>query len=210
MRDQQLIEARRVAASRLGEPAVRDMVPSQREFLRAIAKQRRGLSFIALAEDERDVARAADAAVGALATHDAVLRHAAAARAPLLAFDACVARSQVYAARIAGADAVLLPACLPVAELEALVSATKSTRMTAVFDVVDASELEMALELRPRAVLLPDPQLALRVGHGIATIVPVRTAHEARELRGIVDAALATRQLVLGGAFQSLVSELDR
>lgn len=210
MRDHQFMEACRAAAARLGEPPIRDMVPSQRNFLRAISKQRRGLSFIALAEDERDVARAIDAAISALAAHDAALRKAAAVRPPVLALDPCVARNQIFAARIAGADAVVLPACLPVTELEALVSAASTARMTAVLDVVDGAELEMALEVRPRAMLLPDPQLARRVGSGIATIVPVRTAAEARELRGFVDAALATRQLVLGGAFQALVSELDR
>ena len=210
MRDPEAIERRRAEAARLGEPPVRDMVPSVRDFLRAISKRRRGLKFVAFADNERDVARAVDAAVAALATQDDSLRLAARARPPLLALDPCVARNQVITARIAGADAVLLPACLPPAELEALISCVRTARMTAVLEVADGAELTMALELRPRALLLPDPELASRVRPGIATIVRVKTASGARELRGVVDAALATRQLVLGGAFQSLVSELDR
>lgn len=186
------------------------MVPAQRDFLRALGTGRRSLAFVALAEDERDVARAVDAAVAGLAAKDPVLRAAAAARPPLLALDLCVSKSQVFAARIAGADAVLLPACLSPVELEALVSAASTTRMVAVFDVADAGELAAVQELRPRAVLLADATLAPRVRAGIASIVQVSTAAQARALRGTVDAALATRELVLGGAFHALVAELTR
>lgn len=210
MRDLESIESRRTAALRVGEPPVRDMVPAQRDFLRALGTGRSSLKFVVLAEDERDVARAVDAAVAGLAARDGVLRMAAAARPPLLALDLCVARNQVFAARIDGADAVLLPACLPPAELDALVSSASSTRMMPVFDVADAAELAMAHELRARAVLLADVALATDVRKGVATMVLAGTATEARALRGVVDAALATRGLVLGGAFQSLVSELDR
>ncbi len=210
MRDLQAIEARRAAALRVGEPAVRDMVPAQRDFLRALGTGRRSLRFVAVAGDERDVARAVDAAVAGLAVRDAALRLAATARPPLLALDFCVAKNQVFAARIAGADAVLVPGCLPPSELAALISATSTTRMLPVFDVADATELAMVLELRPRAVLLADTALARSVRPGVVILARVSAAAEARALRGDVDAALATRELVLGGAFQTLVSELDR
>lgn len=210
MRDPQSIESRRAAALRGGEPPVRDMVPAQRDFLRALGTGRRSLPFVVVAADEQDVARAVDAAVAGLAARDPALRIASVARQPLLALDLCVAKTQVFAARIAGADAVLVPGCLPPSELAALISSASTTRMLPVFDVADATELAMVLELRPRAVLLADAALAGQVRAGVATMVQVSTAADARALRGLVDAALATRELVLGGAFQSLVSELDR
>lgn len=210
MRDLQAIEARRAAAQRVGEPPVRDMVPAQRDFLRALGAGRRSLRFVAVAGDERDVERAVDAAVAGLAARDSELRLAAAARPPLLALDLCVAKNQVFAARIAGADAVLVPGCLPPSELAMLVSTASTTRMLPVFEVADAGELAMVLEVRPRAVLLPDAALAQGLRSGVAVLVEVSTAAGARALRGVVDAALVTRQLVLGGAFQTLVSELDR
>ena len=128
----------------------------------------------------------------------------------MLACDLCVTKAQAFAARIAGADGVIVPACLPPNEVQAVMSGAASTHMLSVLDVQDETELHAAHELRPRAVLLPDTTLCASVRPGITIIVRVSDPESARALQDVADAALATADLVLTTSFQSLVSELDR
>ncbi|MBI2897262.1 MAG: hypothetical protein HYY06_27135 [Deltaproteobacteria bacterium] len=208
MRDMREIDARAAVARRLGEVPVRDMVPSQRHALRAIATHRRRVAVVAWVEDDRDVGRAVDSAVAAVAAADANLRIAAQCGLPVVAMELCVSKGQAFAARIAGADAVLVPACLSPTELGAIVSGATSAHMLPIVEVQNEVELGMALELRPRAVLLRDRRLASTLRPGTTLLLEAAEAMAAREARGIADAIIARPVLVRDPSFQSLVSEL--
>ncbi len=72
---------------------------------------------------------------------------------PLLRKDFIIHPYQVYEARAAGADALLLiAAVLPDAELAELLSLTQSQGMTALVEVHDRQELMRVLSLAPRLV----------------------------------------------------------
>jgi indole-3-glycerol phosphate synthase len=74
-------------------------------------------------------------------------------RLPLLRKDFIVDPYQVYEARAAGADALLLiAAVLPVEALAELLALTHSLGMTALIEVHDQAELERVLPLAPRLV----------------------------------------------------------
>jgi indole-3-glycerol phosphate synthase len=74
-------------------------------------------------------------------------------RLPLLRKDFIVDPYQVYEARAAGADALLLiAAVLPVEALAELLALTHSLGMTALIEVHDRAELERVLPLAPRLV----------------------------------------------------------
>jgi indole-3-glycerol phosphate synthase len=72
---------------------------------------------------------------------------------PLLRKDFILDPYQVYEARVAGADAILLiVAALPLDQLEALLALTHELGMTALLEVHTAEELERIQPLRPRLV----------------------------------------------------------
>lgn len=208
MREMREIEARAAVARRLGDVALRDMVPSQRQALRAVTTHRRRVAVVAWVEDERDVGRAVDAAVAAVAAIDARLAMAAQCGLPVVAMELCVSKAQAFAARIAGADAVVVPACLPPNELAAILSAATSAHMLPILEAHDETELASALELRPRAILLRDRRLATTIRPGTTLLFEVAEASPAREARGTADAIIARPVLVRDPSFQSLVSEL--
>src|SRR5688572_30683019 len=154
MRDPRQIELRREAAAALGNVPIRNMVPASADFLAAVGRQRRGVAIVACVESEHDRTRVTDAEVAALAASDTALRAGLGeAKLPVLASELCVSLPQIFSARLAGADAVLVPAALPGAEVQALLAAASSAHMIGVLEIADAAELG-ALELRPRAALL--------------------------------------------------------
>ncbi|MHB0876840.1 MAG: indole-3-glycerol phosphate synthase TrpC [Anaerolineae bacterium] len=72
---------------------------------------------------------------------------------PILCKDFVVTEYQVYLARVAGADAVLLiAACLEPARLAALMAVVRGLGMTPLVEVHDAGELEAVLPLAPAAI----------------------------------------------------------
>lgn len=195
-------------ARRLGDVNVRDMVPSQRQALRAITTHRRKVAVVAWVEEDRDVGRAVDAAVAAVAAADARLAMAAQCGLPVVAMEPCVSKAQAFAARIAGADAVVVPACLSPNELGAILSGATSAHMLPIVEAHDEAELASALELRPRAILLRDRRLAATVRPGTTLLFEVAEAAPARDARGNADAVIARPVLVRDPSFQSLVTEL--
>jgi indole-3-glycerol phosphate synthase len=164
-------------ATALGEVSVRNVRPSTRDFLFAVMSRRSYLAFVpgvvrrdpgsGFDRAELDVgslARTAqEAGAGALAiASDGPLFggsidefHAIARdlEVPVLRLDYVLDVRQLYAARLAGADAVLLSAgMMDVAALQRLVQQARAMHMHAVVESRDDSDLGRALQV-PGAIL---------------------------------------------------------
>jgi indole-3-glycerol phosphate synthase len=184
---------KRAEIAALGDLPLPEIVPSRRDFTQFIAMQRQGLALIARLQranpdtgatwPDLDVvafARACDDAdAGALAVRTAALYGtsladldtvAAAVTAPILRDDLCLDRQQVYAARLHGADAVLLPAAeLDAAALRELTAVASSMHMATVIEVDAEADLAGALAL-PTACI----GFACMGGDGHADLARVR------------------------------------
>lgn len=226
-RDLWLAEKRREIEN-LGDVATHDLVPSRRDFLQFAATQKRGVAvvarlkradpltggrwpgadLVALARiaDEADVGAVAVCTGGAFAARNGDLEACSAAvSAPVLRDDLCLDAKQIYAARLAGADAVLVPAgALTPAAVVELVEVGASLHMAAVVEARDAAELAVALACPHAAIGLncaaDDGFLALEATRNLAAATPPRrlalVLAEPREpdeiasLAGAIDAAL--------------------
>ena len=162
---------RRLAASRdevhrLGPQPMSEVTPSRRDFAQYVATQRTELAVIArlshcptLANRTALVnyARACDdAEVAALAvvtgphglSADDMAAIAAAVTAPILREALVIDPSQLYHARLHGADAVVVPADAPEdATLHDLVAVASSLHMASVVEVLTLADLRKALAL---------------------------------------------------------------
>jgi len=220
-RDLQLAESRREVAT-LADLRVSEVTPSRRDFAQYTATQRSGLAVVARlqgsattsASERIAQARAYDdAEVAALAvvtdpsqlTLPEMAAIAAATSTPLLRDALCLDRSQVLAARLHGADAVLLP----VAELGAdglaeLVAVARSLHMAALLEVCRAADIASALGITHATLALrcvgADHQLDIAATLALTALIPkqraclvlpeVRALEEARQLLGHCDAIL--------------------
>jgi indole-3-glycerol phosphate synthase len=162
---------KRAESITLGDLPLPEIVPSRRDFTQFIATQRQGLALIARLQranpdtgatwpdlDMAAFARACDdAETAALAVRTATMYGGrladldtvvAAASAPVLRDDLCLDRQQIYAARLHGADAVLLPAAeLDTDALRELAAVAGSVHMAAVVEVGTRAHLDSALAL---------------------------------------------------------------
>jgi len=166
--------ASRNQAQRLASQPVSEVIPSRRDFAQYVATQRTELAVIArLARGPMlpsetaliDHARACDdAEVAALAvmtepdgtSADDMAAIAAAVTAPVLCDALTLDPSQLYHARLHGADAAVFPAgVLDETALHDLVTVASSLHMAAVVEVLTAADL-------PRALALPHVIIGLR------------------------------------------------
>lgn len=165
----QLAESR-AEIDRLAAQPLSEVTPSRRDFAQYIATQKQGLAVVArlgrnaAAKAEGLVAYAQacdDAEVAALmvAAGPSDLRLqdmatvAAGTTAPILRQSLVLDRSQIFAARLHGADAVILATReIDRADLDDLVAVTRSLHMAPVLEVVDSADLAIALTI-PHLVL---------------------------------------------------------
>jgi indole-3-glycerol phosphate synthase len=200
------VESTRPPAPRVAASEVR---PSIRDFTQYLGAGRAALAVIPLLA-RRDVigdvaalaaeldaleipalavATAPDA--GALDDLVAVVR---AVSAPVLRYDCVIDEDRLYESRLAGADAVLVPAALAGAELPRLVSLARAIHVACVVEVATAADCAAASAAGAPVVALARGALALA-----STISPRRpllaqetiaTVADLGRLRGIVDAVL--------------------
>jgi indole-3-glycerol phosphate synthase len=182
-------------------PDTRAITPSIRNFAQAIDRQRQSIEHVPLLLAARpkliEAAQALDdAEVAALAisidARDELATLSAAAAAisvPVLRCDLLLEEFQVYESRAAGADAVLLHACLlPGAQLERLCGAARSTHMAACVACDTAEEIQRAAAARAAVVALSrgDEELLAAVSRRMLVLAldPAAAVH------GRVDALL--------------------
>jgi indole-3-glycerol phosphate synthase len=145
---------------------------------------------------------------------------------PVLCKDFVIDEFQVYRARAAGADAVLLiVAALADGQLAALHELANELGMAALVEVHGGDELERALRIQPRLLGINNRDLKtfdvdLAVTEQLASLVPPGTAlvgesgifsasDVARLARAGVDAVLVGEALMTAGDVAARVSELS-
>ncbi len=160
----QLAESLREVA-RLGRQPVSEVTPSRRDFTQYVATQRQGLAVVARvgrraaasadallaharACDDAEVAALAVATSSAELSLQDMAAIAAATSAPILREALILDRSQLYASRLHGADAVILAAPeLGAAALRELVAVTGSMHMAPVIEVLTEADVDAALDI---------------------------------------------------------------
>ena len=228
---------RRLAASReevrqLAGQDVSEVTPSRRDFALYVATQKQDLAVIARLSRTFDIETTAqlvehartcdDAEVAALAVASAVdgcsiddlAAIANATSAPILRDALTIHPSQLYFARLHGADAALLPAAdLDGSALHELVAVATSLHMAAVIEASSDVDVEVALRLSRVLIGLrcTDDAGALDVERtrALAQRIPpqcpvialpeVRTPAECEALRGSCDAVMVGAALRQGG-----------
>jgi len=238
---------RRLAASqdevrRLVGQSISEVTPSRRDFAQYVATQRSELAVIARlarhpALSQRaamiDYARACDdAEVAALAvvtepegfTTDDMAAIAAAVTAPVLRDAPTIHPSQLYHARLHGADAAVYPAdVLDAATLRELTTVARSLHMASVVEVATPADVDKALALPHIIVGLHctcadgslDPegarQLAAHVPatHTVVILNEATTVAAYRPLRGVCDAVVVGALLHRAGDVAAGVRQIN-
>ncbi len=174
------VRRKREQLQRLKAPDVRNVVPTVKDFSRAVSTRREELAVVAeiaratpeegrlrdaldVAEVSRQLDSASAAALAvatdelACAAHAPDLAIAArAASCPIIARDLILAREQLYHARLMGADAVLLTAAaLSPADLRSSIEILASMHMAAPVEVATESELSAALTCGAKLFVIP-------------------------------------------------------
>ena len=230
-------EARRWAGQRVSE-----VTPSRRDFALYVSTQRTTLAVVARLAPAARRSNAAqliadarawdDAEVAALAVAtgpgeyalDAVQAVAGATSAPILRDDLIVHPAQLYATRLHGADAAVLPAGdLDPALLHELVTVARSLHMAAIVEVLGNAGLETALQL-PHVIIgirCTDVQNRLDViraralaeqvpsQHSVLVLTEITAAAEAEALRGVCDAIVVGDAVLAPGGLAELVQRLS-
>jgi len=190
-----------------------EVTPSRRDFGMYIATQRQELAVIARVQSSNESENLAfavacdDAEVAAIAVPTDTARHGSLAtlrsiaertQAPILRDDLTLHPSQLYAARLHGADAALLPAAeLEQAALADLMRVAASLHMACVVEVQSPADLAKSLSLSKAVIgLNTDIVTMLRLARDIPanrTVVALREPDDtaaARALHGHVDAVV--------------------
>ncbi|MFI5395259.1 MAG: hypothetical protein ACHQ9S_06965 [Candidatus Binatia bacterium] len=228
-------------AYRLAQQSASEVTPSRHDFSLYVSTQKQQLAVIArlgstevlpgqrwgtaelvaharACDDAEVAALAVTGGVGGLSM-DHLAAVAAATTAPVLRDDPIVHPSQLYEARLHGADAVLFAlAELGANTLQELVGIARSLHMTTVLEVLSEAQIEDALDL-PHVILglrCTDGNGALDVKrtrqlaqqlprHRTLIVLPeIRAAEEYAALDGVCDA------VVIGEALLSQVDEALR
>lgn len=194
---------------------VSSIVPSTRDFLQALATQRKRLALVALVETEDDARRLAEVGVSGLAVSAPGERtraiSAAGGSTPLVSLAKIDRDDDALLARSLGADAVIIDA----ARFDALSKNARSTRMAALASATDAASALLAtsakaIYLRVTAVELVAP-IVDKLPKGIRVLAHVPAIDETglRALRGVVDGAIVEQDMHLSTSFDTLREELD-
>ena len=216
--DWRQVESTRPPAPRVAASEVR---PSIRDFTQYLGTGRAALAVIPLlarhtplgahsssthtAGDHALAALAADldaleipalavaTAPGAGALDDLVAV-ARAASAPVLRYDCVADENRLYESRLAGADAVLVPAALAGTSLPHLVSLARAIHVICVVEVATAADSAAASAAAAPVVALAPGALALASTvsprHPLVAQEPIASAADLIRLRGVVDAVL--------------------
>ena len=171
-------------AASLGAASPSGDVPGGNGALAALAAELDALEIPALA-----VATAPGA--GAL---DDLVAVARAASAPVLRYDCVADENRLYESRLAGADAVLVPAALAGTSLPRLVSLARAIHVVCVVEVATAADSAAASAAAAPVVALAPGALALASTisprHPLVAQEPIASAADLARLRGVVDAVL--------------------
>lgn len=232
-RRQQLLAEKRSEVARLAGLDVNQITPSRRDFTQFVSTQKTGIALVARlkradpytgaswrAVDLTALARRCDdTEVGAIAVATAEMfgcriddlrAVAAAVTAPILHDDLCLHASQVYQARLFGADAVVLPAAHVAADLPSLIGVASSLHMASVLEVGSDSDLVLVADHRlacvgiqcPAADGFADLARALALAERIPSersvllLSEVREIESLRALDGLIDAAVVGNALL--------------
>jgi indole-3-glycerol phosphate synthase len=227
---------------------VRNVTPSTRDFTHAVSTQRSSLSVVAeLARatpeeghlapmpDYQAITAALDdteLAAFAVATDQVVCQGSLpdltvvsrAATSPVAQRDLVLVREQLYQARLAGADAVLLHAAAVIpGDLKAFIEIAASMHMSAPVEVRTLAELELAASAGARVVIIPafgHPHASLsldlaqtllpEVPNTVAPLVrgPFYRPEELEPLRGKADGVWICEPVMRAGDAGAFMREL--
>jgi indole-3-glycerol phosphate synthase len=208
----------------MAEVDVGSIVPSTRDLLQVLSTRRRNLALLGVIMGERpaeEAARLADLNVSAFAHAEASPAMALVARAtktvPSLCLAAASEREHFLAARLHGADGVVIDAAMPLDAWDRLAKIARTMRMLPLALARDAAGLDAAMKAGARAILLRAAtaaevlELAARAPRNVTLVGHVEEADAAalRALVGKVDAAVVPASLHAGAAFAELVAEVD-
>ena len=240
MERQRILAASRAEAAQLAGQRLSEVTPSRRDFTQYVDTQKHDLAVIARIGTQPDwpiaqlVAHARacdDADVAALAVVTGAAGRplgdlaavADSTTAPILRDDLIVSPSQLYHARLHGADAAIFPAAdIDGTALHGLVSVASSLHMASVVEVQSPADLATALEL-PHALiglrcLGADGRLDLARTLQLAHQVPaqrtliclpeVQSSAECARLRGACDAVVVGEALVATDDVAAVLQEL--
>lgn len=236
-----ILAASRTEAAHLAGQRLREVTPSRRDFAQFVTTQRQELAVIARLSaagrewstaqlvkhaqmcDETEVAALAVATgAGGLSMAD-LEAIATATTAPLLRDDLLLDPSQLYQARLHGADAAIFPAAdLDPGALAELVNVASSLHMASVVEVLCSADVTAALRL-PHALigvrcLDGDARLdltrtlqlarALPTNRTVICLPEVHSSEECAQLRGHCDAVMVGEVLNVTGDVAAALKEL--
>jgi len=240
MERERILAGSRAEAAQLAGQRLSEVTPSRRDFAQYVDTQKQDLAVIArlgtlpgwpIAQLVAHARACDDADVAALAVVTGAAGRplgdlAAVAdntTAPILRDDLIVSPSQLYHARLHGADAGIFPAAdIDGAALHALVSVASSLHMASVVEVQSAADLAAALDL-PHALiglrcLGADGRLDLARTLQLAHQVPaqrtliclpeVQSSAECAQLRGACDAVVVGEVLVATADVAAVLQEM--
>jgi len=232
---------KRAEVTQLGEVRISEITPSRRDFRLYVATQRQELAVIARLQ-RRDAqaaheewldadllahARACDdAEVAALAVAtdrqrggslDLLNAVAATTSAPILRDDLVLSASQLYDARLHGADAVVFPAAeLADPAVAELIRVASSLHMASIVEVQSPTDVAKVLTAHQAVIgLNADLQTMLDVAPRIPTnrmILALREPEaiaDIRRLRGVVDAVVLGPRHLLGADIAAVLARLN-
>jgi indole-3-glycerol phosphate synthase len=199
---------------------IASIVPSVRDFLQAIATQRKRLALVPLVERADEARALGEAGVTAFAmlTPSDSMRAVSAAvgSAPLLVLSPIATDKEALAARAAGADAVVIPTGTDARSWDATAKQVRTTRMAALAGVTDWPSAELCAKTTAKGVCLQVSGIA-----EVSSVMPMLGSMRVlarlpsvdetalRALRGVVDAVIVDSDLYLSTSFESLREELD-
>src|SRR6266566_8751575 len=185
---------------------VASIAPSTRDFLQAIATQKKRLVLVPLVDRVDDAVALAAAGVTAFAVASpGALMHGvsdAIGAAPILSLATITSSEDALLARASGADAVVVDRASEASSWNSLAKDAFSTRMAALALVVDGGSADFAVTTTARGAYLMTevaanvPLLVRKLG-SLRTVAHLPAADETalRALRGVVDAAIVESAL---------------
>jgi hypothetical protein len=195
------------------------IVPSNRDFLQAVASRRKRLVLVPLVERVDDAEALVNQGVTAFAVSGPgdVMRAVSSAvgTSPILSLAAVATPDDALEARASGADGVVVVAS-DAGEWEAIARHVRSTRMAPLAMVEDVESALLAATTVAKGVYLTTsevgsiPAIVAKIA-SLRLVVRVPAADEMvlRALRGVVDAAIVESDLFLSTSFATLHEELD-
>ncbi len=199
---------------------VASLVPSTRDFLQAIATQKKRLVLVPLVDRVDDAAAlvASGVTAFAVASPGSLMREVSGVigTAPMLSLAPIASADQALAARASGAYAVVVDQLAESARWNSLAKDAFSTRMAALAKVVDDTSAQFAATTAAKGAYArvetpADVRPLVQILGRVRVVVHLPSADETalRALRGLVDAAIVESDLYLSTSFATLREELD-